>query len=57
MLLCDGDGCLTGLQEVRRDIFVVVDHGPDISLVHMVTRLHLELHTSTEVQLVTWYII
>ena len=53
MLLCDGDGCLTGLQEVRRDIFVVVDHGPDISLVHMVTRLHLELHTSTEVQLVT----
>ena len=53
MLLCDGDGCLTGLQEVGRDILVMVDYCPDISLVHMVTRLHLELHTSTEVQLVT----
>jgi len=38
---------------VRRDILVVVDNCPDISLVHMVTRLHLELHTSTKIQLVT----
>ena len=40
------------LQQVIRDLSVVMDHGPHLPLRHQVPGLHHQLHTGRQVQLV-----
>ena len=49
---CDLDGLLQLVEEVGRDVPVVVDQGPDISLADLVPRLHRQLHPGSQVQLI-----